>query len=222
MFRINRYVDYLLPLLALGGFALAGCSDECDRASDCLRSEVCYIGTCTPAESASALCQSDSECNSGSTNNRRCIGGRCVVDPATAPQPCLVRPLCFDRGVITPIGTPTMTATTGVAVADRGAALGEVVAIRVQGGATVNVIATNQTTNRSMCVSLNVTSPGCDLIQVAVGDPFAPNATIYQSAMCTANLPTTVNNIEGQVTGTVQDCTNDSFTAEAEFNVAIQ
>ena len=223
----NRF-QLLLPLLALGGFTFAGCSDECERASDCIQGEVCYVGVCTPAVSANSLCQSDLDCNNGtSAENFKCSAGRCVVDDVDSEPLCQRVPECFETGGRTPQILQTMTATTGQVAADINVPMSQVVAVRAgQAGTLINIIAQDTTgaPTRYMCISILDASNACDLIQVSVGSPTDPNSNIYEGRNCMATLDTDVGpgTIAGQVSGIVTDCANDTFTASADFEIAIQ
>ncbi len=224
---LNRF-QFLLPMLAVGGFTFVGCSDECERASDCLTGEVCYIGVCTPATTNNSLCQSDADCNNGAqTGDFKCASGRCVVDPDASPTVCQRTPECFDTGGRTPQNLQTMTATTGVVLADQSVAMTQVVAVRA--GLTqdrVHVIAQDQngTPTRYMCVSVTDATGGCNVIQVSEGPPTMAGANIYEGRSCTVMLDVNAQpgTLVGTASGVVTDCDGNAFTASADFEVAIQ
>lgn len=220
---LNRSIFF--PLLAIALIVpFSGCTDECELASDCLSDEICYNGVCTPALTRLDLCESNADCNAGGGAGFLCVGGRCVLDDNAAPPQCIIRPSCFDVAGRTPIDPQVMTATVGVAPADRGATMNNVVALG-QGGASniVTIVGTNDATTTTICMSINAGTGTCSLIQVAVGpDPAAPT-NIYEASTCTVILDNNVGNVlTGEVRGQVVDCTNNSFTAVSAFNVAAQ
>ena len=225
MFRSFHTVLFSLPFLAVGGLAMTGCTDECERASDCLRDEVCYVGVCTPATDSEVFCQSDAECNSTQTLNFRCVAGRCTLDPGMVGQTCVINPACFTNAqMLTPPAQPpqTMTATTGTARDDRGAPMSSPVALGSPQSSTVNLIAQNAATNRFICVSINTNTQACELIQISEGDPTDMNSTLFQSTMCTTTLMNTVGTLEGEAEGVVRSCAGTNFEARAVFDLTIQ
>ena len=202
--------------------ALSGCSDDCERASDCLRTEVCYIGVCTPA-SAEGTCTGDEDCNVAMGTDRKCVAGQCIIDPSTVVQPCVITPACFDTMGSMPIDPQVMTATTGTTIDDLSAPMTGVVAKSPTGSSLVSIVAQNPLTNRYICMTLNGPNSTCDLIQVSIGDPTNAASTLFESTACSTNLDQfNAGLIEGEAAGTVRDCAGTTFEARASFNVAIQ
>ncbi len=228
---MSRYYLCSIISLTIAVGALLGCTDECERAGDCLRDEVCFDGSCEPALSSAATCQSNADCNGGVAQQddppRICVSGGCIINPGAVDQQCNVLPLCFNRGEASLMLTPqTMTATTGNTVQDpdQAAPMSAVVAIDLVGTPRLNIVGTNATTmpQRQMCIVLEPASSSCERIQISVGDPAAAGTDIYETTNCTANLASIMGDIEGNVSGRVENCAGDSFNAAAEFDVAIQ
>ena len=227
---MSRFYLCSIISLTIAVAVLAGCTDECARASDCLRDEVCFDGSCEPALTNAVSCQSDLDCNGGVQLDdppRICVSGACLANPGNTTQQCNVVPRCFQRGTADPTLTPqTMTATTGDFTADpnqSSAPMSEVVAF-VLGTGQINIIGTNGTTTppRQMCILLIPGSSTCARIQVADGDLDDDNTDIYETTACTANLASVMGDVQGDVAGRVENCDGDSFQAEADFNIAIQ
>ncbi len=214
-------LPYITLLLAT---VVAGCSGDCERASDCLRDEVCFNGECTPSLSSDLICQGDDDCNAAGGTELVCIGNLCQIDPGSVVAVCSITPRCFDTGAATPISPQVMTATTGSALADEGAELSGVIALSAPGSSVVNIVGQNTDTGRYMCISLDSVSQTCDVMQVADGDPSDPQVNVYQSLPggCTTMLTNTTLEIEGQASAFLQDCSGDAFSGEADFRVAIQ
>jgi len=209
--------------LAAAGLVATSCTDECERASDCLRGEVCYIGACTPASSSQLACQSDLDCNEGSSTNLRCVGGRCVINPSSVTPSCTIRPVCFERENATPITPFTLTATVGSVLADQGVALVEAVALNSPGSSLFRVVGRTSDSSRFFCATVDSSNNSCSLIQISLGDPASPGSTIFQSSMCSATLEQAMGGrLIGTVSGNVADCNNAPFDAGAAFDIPYQ
>ncbi|MEM7677769.1 MAG: hypothetical protein AAF449_17365 [Myxococcota bacterium] len=209
--------------IAIASFVVTSCTDECQRASDCLRGEVCYIGACEPASLSQAACQSSADCNQGSSNNLQCIGGRCVIDPTVVSPTCTIRPVCFDRGNAVPITPSTLTATVGTVLADQGVAMVDVLAITTAGSSLFRVVGRTADSTRYFCATIDSSDDSCELVQIALGDPANAATTFYQTSACSTTIERAMGGrLIGSVTGDVVNCAGNQFPAGADFDIPYQ